>query len=29
VLEVIVIEHDAISWDVARIPKITAGRALG
>lgn len=29
VLEVVVIEHDAVSRDVPRIPKITAGRALG
>jgi len=29
VLEIVVIEHDAVSWDVPRIPKTTGGRALG
>lgn len=29
VLEIIVIEHDAVSTKVPKIPKITAGRALG
>lgn len=29
VLEIVVIEHDAISYDVPRIPKTTAGRAKG
>ncbi len=29
VLEIVVIEHDATSWDVPRIPKGTDGRALG
>ncbi len=28
-LGVIVIEHDRESWDVPRIPKTTAGRAIG
>jgi hypothetical protein len=29
VLEIVAIEHDATSTDVPRIPKMTAGRALG
>lgn len=29
VLEIVVIEHDGVSRDVPRIPKTTAGRALG
>jgi len=29
ILEIVVIEHDAESKKVPRIPKVTAGRALG
>lgn len=29
ILEIVVIEHDAVSWDVPRIPKGTDGRARG
>ena len=29
ILEIVVIEHDAESWDVPRIPKGTDGRADG
>lgn len=29
VLEIVVIEHDSVSTNVPKIPKITAGRALG
>jgi hypothetical protein len=29
VLEIVVIEHDGVSYEVPRIPKITAGRAKG
>ncbi|HUE52657.1 MAG TPA: hypothetical protein VMO80_09970 [Terriglobales bacterium] len=29
VLEIVVVEHDAVSRDVPRIPKTTGGRALG
>jgi len=29
ILEIVAIEHDATSTDVPRIPKMTAGRALG
>jgi len=29
VLRIVVVEHDATSWDVPKIPKTTAGRAKG
>lgn len=29
ILEIVAIEHDGISTDVPRIPKMTGGRALG